>query len=224
MPQYACLMVLRAFERRLEQMVEGTFARVFRSGLTPLEIGRSITREIDANRSAGVRRTTVVPNHFAVALAGEDHERFAQVEATLAAELAEAAIDHAAESGFDFMGPVVVEFERTDELVAGRFTVEPSFREAPPGKATIVYSTGHRVALGETPALVGRMSDCLIVLDDSNVSRHHAEFTPIAGGWMVRDLGSTNGTSVNGMQVVEEVLRHGDVVTFGSSSVTFEAR
>jgi len=205
-------------------MVEGTFARVFRSGLTPLEIGRSLTREIDANGSAGVRGTTVVPNHFVVQLAAEDHQRFNQVAATLANELAEAARDHASDSGFDFMGPVTVELERIDDLPTGRFLVEPSFREAPPGKATIVHPSGQRVSLGERPATVGRMSDCQIVLDDSNVSRHHAEFTPIPGGWMIRDLGSTNGTSVNGVKVAEEVLHDGDVITFGSSSVTFEAR
>lgn len=217
-------MVLRTFERRLEKLVEGTFARVFRSGLTPLEIGRSMTREIDANGSAGVRGTTVVPNHFMVQLASEDHERFSQVETTLANELAEAARDHAADSGFDFMGPVTVELECVPELPTGRFVVEPSFREAPPGRATIVYGSGQRLALNEQVATVGRLSDCQIVFDDSNVSRHHAEFSPIPGGWLVRDLGSTNGTSVNGVKIVEQVLQHGDVVTFGSSSVTFDAR
>ena len=60
------LVGLKGFERRLERMVEGVFARAFRSGLRPIEIGRRLVREIDDNRSVDVRGRTVVPNHFTV--------------------------------------------------------------------------------------------------------------------------------------------------------------
>src|SRR4051812_31062080 len=69
-------MGIRGFERRLERMVEGAFARAFKSGLRPVELGRRLVREMDDNRSIGVRGGTVVPNHFTVALSHEDLEQF----------------------------------------------------------------------------------------------------------------------------------------------------
>ena len=58
-------MGIRGFERRLERLVEGAFARAFKSGLRPVELGRRLVREMDDNRSVGVRGGTFVPNSFA---------------------------------------------------------------------------------------------------------------------------------------------------------------
>lgn len=218
-------MVLRGFENRLERMVEGTFARVFRSGLTPLEIGRRITREMDAARSAGVRGRTVVPNFFVVRLSPDDSTQFAQVESTLRRELADAARDHAEDETYVFMGPVEVTLAVDERFSTGRFEVDAELREGPggAGAGSLILADGQRVLLGSDTAIVGRLSDCLLTFDDSNVSRHHAEIRPTPQGYIVADLGSTNGTKVNGARVVEHLLEHGDQVSFGSSIVIFEA-
>ena len=84
-------MALKGFERRLERMVEGTFARIFRSGLRPVELGRRLVREMDDNRSVDVRGRTVVPNQYLVQVSEADLERFAEVRDSLERELAEAA-------------------------------------------------------------------------------------------------------------------------------------
>ncbi|MEO6629528.1 MAG: DUF3662 domain-containing protein, partial [Aquihabitans sp.] len=76
-------MALKGFERRLERMVEGTFARIFRSGLRPVELGRRLVREMDDNRSVDVRGRTVVPNQFTVEVSEADDERFAEVAGSL---------------------------------------------------------------------------------------------------------------------------------------------
>ena len=68
-------MGLQQFERRLERLVEGVFAKAFRSGVQPVEIGRRLRREMDQHRSIGVRGT-MVPNHFTVAVSPTDHENF----------------------------------------------------------------------------------------------------------------------------------------------------
>src|SRR3546814_2964348 len=85
----------RGFERRLERMVEGAFARAFKSGLRPVELGRRMIREMDDHRSVGVRGDTVVPNSFTVALSTSDLEQFEGVQDSLARELADAAREHA---------------------------------------------------------------------------------------------------------------------------------
>ena len=84
-------MALKGFERRLERMVEGTFARIFRSGIRPVELGRCLVREMDDNRSDDERGRTVVPNQFSVELSEADSERFAEVASSLERGLAEAA-------------------------------------------------------------------------------------------------------------------------------------
>ena len=68
------------------------------------------------------------------------------------------------------------------------------------------------------------MSDCTIPLNDQNVSRRHAEIAPGRGAYVVRDLGSTNGTMVNGTRIGgEQRLSDGDILSFGSTYVRFEA-
>src|SRR6187401_2202505 len=109
-------MGIRGFERRLERMVEGVFARAFRSGLRPVELGRRMVREIDDNRSVDVRGRTVVPNHFDVQLRQEDLDRFAEIHSTLVRELSDAARDHARDEGYTFLGRVEVELTATEGM------------------------------------------------------------------------------------------------------------
>ena len=83
-------MALKGFERRLERMVEGTFSRLFRSTIRPVELGRRLVREMDDNRSVDVRGRTLVPNAYAVELSETDYEQFSEVADGLERELAEA--------------------------------------------------------------------------------------------------------------------------------------
>jgi pSer/pThr/pTyr-binding forkhead associated (FHA) protein len=66
---------------------------------------------------------------------------------------------------------------------------------------------------------LGRGSGCTLVLDDITVSRRHAELVVRDGAWILRDLGSSNGTWVNGRRVVEAEVRSGDVVVLGDCRV-----
>ena len=70
---------------------------------------------------------------------------------------------------------------------------------------------------------IGRLPESTIVLADPNVSRSHAEIRPRASGYVVVDLGSTNGTKVNGARVSEQELVDGDEITFGNTRMRFEA-
>src|SRR5262249_14321536 len=69
-------MGLQGFERRLERLVEGTFAKAFRAGLEPVEIGRKIARALDTGRMIGVHGGWVVPNDAVVYLSADDLKRF----------------------------------------------------------------------------------------------------------------------------------------------------
>ena len=225
-PRVQCRPVgLSGFERRLERMVEGVFARAFRSGLRPVELGRRLVREIDDNRSVDVRGRTVIPNHFTVQLSAADNERFAEIHDTLVRELCDAAREHARDEGYTFLGPVEVEMVTDDRMHTGAFQIEGRMREGQGGlgAGSLVLPTGERVVLGEHIITVGRMPESNIVLADPNVSRNHAEIRPKGTGFVVIDLESTNGTKVNGIRVREQELVDGDELTFGNTRIRFEA-
>ena len=99
-------MGLKGFERRLERFVEGAFARAFKSSLRPVELWRRLVREMDDQRTVGVRGQTAVPNHFTITLGAEDYDELSGVEESLSRELTDAARSHAREEGYVFMGPV----------------------------------------------------------------------------------------------------------------------
>ena len=90
--------------------------------------------------------------------------------------------------------------------------------------AVLTLPSGQRIEIHEGHYVLGRHLESDIVLNDSNVSRKHAEFVCAAGEVIVRDLGSTNGTKVNGVGVTgDQLLQHGDVINFGTAQVRFEA-
>ncbi len=216
-------MGLQQFEERLERLVEGTLAKPFRSNLQPVEIGRRLTREMDLHRRVGVRGL-IAPNAFAVTLAPADVERFSNFIDALSRELSDAAREHAKNEGYLFVGPVEVEIFEGSTLKAGRFTVEAEVREDADGGflAELVLTDGRRVQIGTEPLVIGRLPECGVVLADSNVSRRHAELRRAGDSVVLTDLGSTNGTRVNGAPIRERVLVSGDEVSVGSTRLIFE--
>lgn len=216
-------MGLQQFERRLERIVEGTLAKPFRTNLQPIEIGRRLTREMDLHRRVGVHGL-IAPNSFTVTLSQEDVERFANFIDALSRELADAAREHARIEGYAFVGPVDVQVYEGTRLRAGRFAVTAEVVEGPDSGAVaeLVLPDGERVPMGEEPLVIGRLPECDVVLGDPNVSRRHAELRRTEEGIVVTDLGSTNGTRVNGVPVREHQLDSGDEITVGSSTLVFE--
>jgi hypothetical protein len=82
---------------------------------------------------------------------------------------------------------------------------------------------GRRLALPPEGGVIGRSRDCDVVLEDTGVSRRHAELRPGARGWVVSDLGSTNGVRVNGQDVHgAHPLQAGDRIALGSTQVVFD--
>ncbi len=218
-------MGIRGFERRLERLVEGAFARAFKSGLRPVELGRRLVREMDDNRSVGVRGGTVVPNSFTVALSTSDLEQFEGVHDSLTRELADAAREHARDEGYSFMGPVEVALQEDERLHTGAFAITGRMVEGQGGSGagSIVLPSGERFSLTESVVTIGRHPDSNLVLADPNVSRNHAEIRPQGDRYAVVDLGSTNGSRVNGVRVTTQVLNDGDELMFGNTRMRFEA-
>lgn len=216
-------MALQEFERRLERLVEGVFAKAFRGRLTPIEVGRRLTREMDVRRTVGVRGV-IAPNSFRVAVGPADRENFAKAESALLADLAGYAREHAKDEGYVFLGPVKVTMDTDQSLGPGEFLVAGEMAEGPGGGPVgrLVLGDGKEVQVGEDPVTIGRHPDCDIVLSDPEVSRQHAEVRREDAGFMLVDLGSKNGTKVNGAGIDQRTLQDGDTITIGATAIRFE--
>jgi hypothetical protein len=218
-------MGLQQFERRLERLVEGVFARAFRSGLQPVEIGRRLTREMDLRRTVAPRGT-IVPNYFVIALSRADYDRFAPIEGELISELTSVAREHARTEGYLFLGGVTVELLADPDLTPGRLLVAGEISQSAAGPSGLLLPDGRRITLAGDPVTIGRLPDCDIVLADPNVSRRHAQVRRAddGNGYVLVDLSSTNGTKVNGVGVRGHRLQHGDEIMVGSTKVRYEAQ
>lgn len=115
--------VLQRFERRLEGLVNGAFAKAFKSEVQPVEIASALQRECDDRAAPVSQGRVMVPNDFTVELGAHDYERLATYAGPLSAELAELLQEHGREQRYMFVGPVEVKFERVQDLSTGMFRI-----------------------------------------------------------------------------------------------------
>ena len=239
-------------ERSMENLFDGLFSRAFKSGVKPLQLGRKLLQVVDSERDVDAQGRRVVPNSYLIQLSPDDREGFADVEPTLLQELTVALREYISQEGYHVEGKARVALRTNPDLRRGKFeidcrnitpdaapapapaadapeipaapllTVVPSAFDRPP--AVLSLTNGQRIELHEGHYVLGRHLENDIVLNDTNVSRKHSEFVCAAGEVVVRDLGSTNGTKVNGVLITgEQLLQHGDVINFGTAQVRFEA-
>lgn len=242
--------ILSDFEDRVGSALEGAFAGMFRSPVQPVEIAKTLGRAMDDGRTIGVGRI-YAPLAYTVALSPDDAENLGSFTETLAGELASYLTGRAREHGYHLAGAPRISFVVHDDLRLGRFRVsaelaapEPEIEPSSPAPeamppvdadawtegadgsgpeiATVtVGDQEHDVLLQGERVTVGRLAGCAIRLTDANVSREHAAFVRKDGRWSIEDLGSTNGTSLNGEPVTDAPLREGDVIEIGLSRLTF---
>ena len=167
----------------------------------------------------------IAPNQFTITLAATDEQRFSSFIDALVRELCDAAREYARDEKYVFLGPVTVKLQPDSGLGAGQFTVDAEVVEAAGGGpvGSVSLDDGRRVVMGDQPVAIGRMPECDIVLADPNVSRRHAEIRRSGSDFVVVDLGSTNGTKVNGAVIRERRLSDGDEITVGNTRLRFQA-
>ncbi len=200
------------------------FARAFRSGLQPVELGRRLVKEMDQSRTLDVRGRTLAPNRFVIRISMEDQQRFAQIQQSLIQELQSTVREHAAGEGYTFLGRVSVELAEDAGLKVGLFHVHPSYDErvaTDEPNAWLEGPDGSQHVIKGGVSTIGRLSESDIIINDQNVSRRHAELHAVGDSYELVDLGSTNGSKVNGQRVARQPLNDGDQVTFGAITLRF---
>jgi hypothetical protein len=224
---------LRDFERRLGGLVEGLFSKTFRSSVQPVELARRVVREQDAGRQVGVSEVWA-PNRFEIALSPEDMRRYEHAVSALVAELATIVRENAAERGYGLVGPPQIELVADERLGRGDIEVRASLVEGAEPQpepdrraraALVVHEDGSPrvVPLDRDVLTIGRLPECDLVLRDRGASRRHAELRRRGGDWVLTDLGSTNGTRLNGAAIQSRPLCDGDRITIGTTLLEFRA-
>ncbi|MDX6316529.1 MAG: hypothetical protein QOF44_5993 [Streptomyces sp.] len=153
--------VLKKFEQRLEGFVNGTFAKVFKSEVQPVEIAGALQRECDNNATIWNRDRTVVPNDFIVELSGSDFDRLSPYAIQLGDELAGMVRDYAKQQRYTFMGNIKVHLEKADDLDTGLYRVrsrtlassESQFHQEPPQGRQQQVPGRPAAAAGQAPYL-----------------------------------------------------------------------
>lgn len=212
--------------------MEGLFSKTFRSDLQPVEVAKRLMREMDAGRTVGPGGVVWVPNRFVVTLGPEDATRFSAAQGPISTELARVVRDHAAERKWGLMGPPDVTFETDPQLKRGEFRCEGRLAEGtgsectpilPPAAELHVFAGDRGTKTHPLGAVttIGRAETCDICLPDPSVSRRHAEIRKIGSTFVLTDLGSTNGTMVNGARIAERALTDGDRITVGRTDLEF---
>ena len=216
------------------------FARAYGSAIRPLNLGRELLGLIDS-----MDKSSPLNPDFVVNLNATDYEAFADIEKHLLRELAEAATQFAERNDLRHQAPISVILRVDDAIKVGTFSItneieleimtdagvvakvseiaEPMNSSPRLVEAALVLQNGERITLDTDSLKIGRQASCRIVFNDSNVSREHAQLRRSADGWKLLDLGSTNGTKINGVKIAEEqLLVNGDELGFGTSSAKFE--
>ncbi len=227
------------FEGFMENIVEGSMARLFRSPVQPAEIAKRLERAMEANQTVGPRRV-LVPNIYHAYLHPQDLTAFSGIKQEVEHEMATYLAELAQERSFGMVEHPKVTLEADVSVPRRSIQVTAETTQSDGGSHTQVIQTAsaakqqararlllagptgaHSIPCDQTILTIGRGLSNDIILEDTRVSRHHAQLRYRAKRFWVHDASSTNGTFVNGEQVAERALRDGDVISLGGLELTY---
>ena len=174
--------LLKSVETTISSLVEGTFGRLFRSEVRPMELARKLVREMDAHRTVSVSRV-YVPNEYSVWLSPEDRERYLGVEDEVIDELSAYLLEHARREDLIMASHPIIIFETDDRLRLGEFGIQARLVRAegeavPQGRPlpeeqdrghTMIYSTSARVGAPAAAARPARHPRALLLVGGRRV-------------------------------------------------------
>lgn len=213
--------LLDSFEKGLERAVNGAFAKTFRSGIQPVEIASALRREADIKAAVVSRDRIIVPNSFVVRLSADDYDRMHALGGALTDELHALLTKHSKAQGYSFAGPVSIALESDEKVATGTVRVNSGTIEGRVSWQAVIDVDGRRHSLARARTVIGRGSDADITIADAGSSRKHVEILWDGERAMMRDLGSTNGTKVNGQKVREAPLPSDTTITIGRTDLVF---
>ncbi len=237
---------LAKFEALAGQWVEGTFGRLLGGRLQPMEVATALARAMEDEQFTADTGDQFAPNVYWVYLNQADYDALRQAQPTLPGDLASSLIDLAERGGLKMPDRPIVEIRSDPAIPARHISVAAKYvaqDTAPIGetdeiaqdalesaRAVLKTAAAHsflilegrrHVALSKPVITLGRALDNDIVLDDTRVSRHHAQLRIRQGQYILYDTGSSGGSRVNGVPVSEVLLCGGDVISLAGVEIIF---
>lgn len=215
----------RQLERRLERLVDGLSAAIFRGRLHPVDVANRLLREADLAEREGALGAEI-PNAWEVHVSSRDLVHTTSTD--LARELTHVLAATAAEQGWRTGGRVTIEVVVDENARAGavRCTGSSVAVQADAWGELLDVRGGRALDVADNRVLIGRGKTADLRIDDPEVSRQHALMFREAGRTWICDLGSANGTTVNGVRLTRTPvsLSPGDEVSFGPATFSFRLR
>jgi len=213
--------LLDNFERGLERAVNGAFAKTFKSGLQPLEITSALRRELDTKAAVVARDRILVPNQFTVRLAHRDYARMMGLGPTLVDELTQQVQRHATAQHYSFSAGISITLVEQPELTEGMVQVDSVSVKGSVAWTPVLDVAGKRYPLTKSRTIIGRGSEADITVDDPGISRKHVEVLWDGTRGQANDLGSTNGSKLNGEPLRSAPLAPDSVIDIGRTRIVF---
>jgi hypothetical protein len=232
------------FEEIVQQLVEGTFSRLFAGRLRPIQVANALAHALEDQALSRPGSAPLAPDHYQVALNPADHSALLASQPGLAADLSRHLFDLARQAGFVMHRLPSVDLVPRPGVALHRVQVSARRQEAddeaqdstrqmdlppdqagedpaPPNRPFVILEGRRHIRLTSATVSLGRHLDNDIIVDDSRVSRQHAQLRRRYGRYVIYDLGSTGGTSVNGYPVQECVLEAGDVISLAGVNIIY---
>lgn len=231
---------LSQIENRLQALIEGSAARLFPNQQGTTDLAARLVSAMHDGLRQGEADQTLAPNLYLLHLPSPEAEFF-QANPLLISELAQSLRDAGVEAGLEFSGPLVIRVVPDQELRQGAMLVNAKHSqdelmqtaavtveqletlEVLPDEAFLIVDGTHVHPLHQVVLNIGRRADNDLVIDDSRVSRLHAQVRWVRGQYVLFDLGSTGGTTLNGERVNQCVLHPGDVISLAGVPLVFGA-
>lgn len=213
--------LLDNFERGLERAVNGAFAKTFRSGLQPVEITSALRRELDTKAVIVARDRILAPNKFTIRLSPADYETMTEHGPTLTDEFVLQVERHATAQHYNFAGGISVELAADDKVAEGVVAIESENVKGAITWTPMLEIDGSLHPLTGGRTIIGRGSDADITVDDTGISRKHLEILWDGKRAQANDLGSTNGSKLNGRPLTKAVLEPDSVLEIGRTRIEF---
>lgn len=223
--------VFDRFEKAVEQGVNAPFSKMFKSKVKAVDIASAIRQSMDTHQASLSNGQVVVPNDYEVCLAQADLDAVENSNSqVLSQELEYEVTRHAKEQNFSFVGPISIRFSVDPGQTTGAIAVHSLTKRGPAAPVTTAQATpqhpiidieGRQWLLTEPVTVIGRGSEADIVIHDSGVSRRHLELRITPTGVIATDLGSTNGTYIEGHRIDAATLLDGNELTIGRTHIVF---
>lgn len=213
--------LLDNFEKGLERAVNGAFAKTFKSGLQPVEITAALRRELDTTAAVVSRDRILVPNKFTVRLGRTDFDRMSGLGPTLIDELTDLIQRHATAQRYSFSGGISIALAEDPRLSQGMVEISSVNVKGTVAWTPVLEINGKRHPITHSRTIIGRGSDATITVDDTGISRKHVEILWDGTRAEVNDLGSTNGSKLNGNPVSKAPLTPDSVIDIGRTRIVF---